>query len=245
VGEWWWPLQASIPEAGVRNARKSNVCATADPFFHRTARQRIIWGAIWGAECRQRELAVACDSQRQPVSSLFRGYMTVTGTAWPSMVRRRSTVRFRKGAPGHGSFSSIQPGTFPSESATRVALMTPLRLALSTLFLEMEHCRASPAPGRGTRLPLRPQPTRRPPPLSLCALDRVCDTACPASLCGSRMPTRCACGQVICELSRAAISASSGGQATSFSLGWGEDEQVRNLGWVLSVGRNTVWSWLG
>jgi len=54
-------------------------------------------GALRGAECRQRGLAVASDSQRQPVSSLFRGSTAVTGTAWQSMVRRSSTVRFRKG----------------------------------------------------------------------------------------------------------------------------------------------------
>ena len=38
------------------------------------------------------------------------------------MVRRRSTVRFRKGAPGHGEYSNIHPVTFGPSGALSGAL---------------------------------------------------------------------------------------------------------------------------
>jgi hypothetical protein len=47
-----------------------------------------LWGLIW-ARLREREL----------VFCLLRASAALTGTVWWSMVRRRSTVRFRKGAP--------------------------------------------------------------------------------------------------------------------------------------------------
>ena len=37
--------------------------------------------------------------------------MALTGTCWLSMVRRRSTVRFRKGAPRSGAFFDTEPLT--------------------------------------------------------------------------------------------------------------------------------------
>jgi hypothetical protein len=110
-------------------------------------------GRSSGNSCSRR-LSRACERWCGLVFLLVTCPTCGHGTLQLPMVRRRSTVRFRKGALGHGAFSSIQPGTLPSESATRVALMTPLRLAPSALFLEMEHCRASPAPGRGTRFAL-------------------------------------------------------------------------------------------
>jgi hypothetical protein len=48
------------------------------------------------------------------VSGLFTGSEAVTGTGWVSMVRRRSTVRFRKGAPQvSGVFRECIPDLFP------------------------------------------------------------------------------------------------------------------------------------
>jgi hypothetical protein len=70
-------------------------------------------------------------SQQQPASR-----MLLPGDPTPGseptevcMVRRRSTVRFRKGAPAHGDFSSIHPLFYPPKSATRVPLVRLLRLA--------------------------------------------------------------------------------------------------------------------
>jgi hypothetical protein len=51
----------------------------------------------------------------------------VSGTCWWSMVRRRSTVRFRKGAPRSGRFFETNPATFSSvgnRSAVRLAAGT-------------------------------------------------------------------------------------------------------------------------
>ena len=45
------------------------------------------------------------------------------------MVRRRSTVRFRKEAPGHGTFSNGYLVPHPPKNATRVAPMMLSRLA--------------------------------------------------------------------------------------------------------------------
>jgi hypothetical protein len=41
---------------------------------------------------------------REPALSLLRWYTAITGTGWLAMVRRRSTVRFRKVAPGQRAF---------------------------------------------------------------------------------------------------------------------------------------------
>ena len=54
--------------------------------------------AIWGAECSQAGLVCASLRWRESVFSLLRPYTAITGNGWLAMVRRRSTVRFRKGA---------------------------------------------------------------------------------------------------------------------------------------------------
>src|ERR1039457_6095080 len=112
------------------------------------------------------------------------------GTCRLFMVRRRSTVRFRKGALVHRAFSSVQPSTLPSEKCHSSGTHDAAEAGPSPLFLEMEHSRGAPAPGRGTRFVLRPAPTRR-PPLWACALRRVRDAACSASLFGSRTMLLC------------------------------------------------------
>jgi hypothetical protein len=60
---------------------------------------RSCWGADRGAESSSRMLAVAGVSSCELASGLLGGPAAVTRTCWVSMVRRRSTVRFRKGAP--------------------------------------------------------------------------------------------------------------------------------------------------
>jgi hypothetical protein len=65
-------------------------------------------GAIWGAECSRAGLVSASLCWREPVFSLLRRYAAAVGTGWLAMVRRRSTVRFRKGAlQVKGYFSNL------------------------------------------------------------------------------------------------------------------------------------------
>jgi hypothetical protein len=54
---------------------------------------------------------VAGDCSRVPAFCLVKACVAFTGTGWLSMVRRRSTVRFRKGAPGYEDFSNIELST--------------------------------------------------------------------------------------------------------------------------------------
>ena len=62
-----------------------------------TRHQKIISGGSLGAECSQAGLVSASLRWREPVFSLLRPYTAITGIGWLAMVRRRSTVRFRKG----------------------------------------------------------------------------------------------------------------------------------------------------
>jgi hypothetical protein len=57
-----------------------------------------IKGAVWGASASSRQPGGARWGMREPVSGLLSGYAAVVATGWLAMVRRRSTVRFRKGA---------------------------------------------------------------------------------------------------------------------------------------------------
>ena len=58
-----------------------------------------IAGADRGAKPSLRVLAVTSASSRELASDQFSAATAITGTCCLSMVRRRSTVRFRKGAP--------------------------------------------------------------------------------------------------------------------------------------------------
>src|SRR5260221_9621786 len=67
------------------------------------------------------------------------------------MVRRMSTVRFRKEVPGDGVFSNIEQGTLPWRVALewhsrRCGDVLPV-LAQQPVSLEVERRRASPVPG--------------------------------------------------------------------------------------------------
>ena len=86
-----------------------------------------------GAEPSLRALAAACVSSCEPASGQFNGSVAVTGTCWLSMVRRRSTVRFPKGAPRSEAFFDTDPVTF---------------------------ARGIPAEGTGQRLGWKPEPSR-------------------------------------------------------------------------------------
>ena len=76
-----------------------------------------------------RALAVACDSSRELPSGLLKASAAPTGTCWLSMVRRRSTVRFRKGAPRSGVFFDTDPvtpvGGIPTEGTGQLLGWTP------------------------------------------------------------------------------------------------------------------------
>jgi len=61
------------------------------------------------------------------------------------MVRRRSTVRFRKGAPGHEGFSSVEPSTSPAASDT----LSVTRLRCVSRLPGISWYAASPLQGRG------------------------------------------------------------------------------------------------
>jgi hypothetical protein len=77
-----------------------------------------------GAKWRSAMLVRACLRPRQSVYLLVRSRTWAAGTARRDMVRRRSTVRFRNGAPGHGQFSNgsnERRGTSPGD-----ALQLPL-----------------------------------------------------------------------------------------------------------------------
>jgi hypothetical protein len=66
------------------------------PAWPQPARLVIIAGAVWG---RMALVRAGLASYCQLLSALVRLCTAVTGTSWLCMVRRRSTVRFRKGAP--------------------------------------------------------------------------------------------------------------------------------------------------
>jgi hypothetical protein len=78
--------------------RGSNVCSDAQVCPVR-AKCRSLRGAFWGAKCSLWGLVWARLRQRELAFCLLRASAALTGTVWWSMVRRRSTVRFRKGAP--------------------------------------------------------------------------------------------------------------------------------------------------
>jgi hypothetical protein len=83
----------------------------ADAVSHLVSLGRSWWGADRGAEPSWRVLAVAGASSPEPVSGQFNAPTAVTGTCWLSMVRRRSTVRFRKGAPRSEASFDNEPVT--------------------------------------------------------------------------------------------------------------------------------------
>ncbi len=68
-------------------------------------------GAVWGAECRSRTLVGAGGCQCELAFRLVNARTALSGTFCRSMVRRRSTVRFRKGAPPgqrpYGAFRDV------------------------------------------------------------------------------------------------------------------------------------------
>jgi hypothetical protein len=70
-------------------------------------------GTDWGAKSSLQALASASGSLCEAAYEQFNGSTALTGTDWLSMVRRRSTVRFRKGAPRSGAFFDIEPVTSP------------------------------------------------------------------------------------------------------------------------------------
>jgi len=57
-----------------------------------------------GGKTQQVTPGIACASLRELVLWLINGYAAITATCWLPMVRRRSTVRFRKEAPGQKAF---------------------------------------------------------------------------------------------------------------------------------------------
>jgi hypothetical protein len=67
-------------------------------------------GQFGGKRCSAR-LARASACQWELVSALVRAYAVPIGPDWWPMVRRRSTVRFRKGVAGYGHFSNMEPNT--------------------------------------------------------------------------------------------------------------------------------------
>src|ERR1700722_8752761 len=69
---------------------------------------QIIKGAFWGAKRSPWALIGARLRQRELAFCLLRASTALTGTVWWSMVRRRSTVRFRKGALGYEHFSNMK-----------------------------------------------------------------------------------------------------------------------------------------
>jgi hypothetical protein len=73
--------------------------------------RKIMVGADRGARPSQRALAMASVSSREPAYEQLNGSTAVTGTCWLSMVRRRSTVRFRKGALRSEVFFGAEPVT--------------------------------------------------------------------------------------------------------------------------------------
>jgi hypothetical protein len=73
---------------------------------------KIILGGRSGGNTPLAALALACVSSRGLASGQFNGSMAVTGICWLSMVRRRSTVRFRKGAPRSEPFFESEPVSY-------------------------------------------------------------------------------------------------------------------------------------
>ena len=93
------------------------------------AQDQIEWQIEWqnrACGC----LSQACERWCGLVFFLVTYLTSAYGTLRGSMVRRRSTVRFRKGAPVHGAFSSVKPVTIASRSAPPdapgIALLAPV-----------------------------------------------------------------------------------------------------------------------
>jgi hypothetical protein len=81
-------------------ARRLEVCPVR-------AKCRLLRGAFWGAKSSLQGLTWARPRSRELVFCLLRGSAALTGTVWWSMVRRRSTVRFRKGLSSDGFFVRV------------------------------------------------------------------------------------------------------------------------------------------
>ena len=132
-----------------RRRRLSPACSPGawGPGGRRRSPMRIIPGAIEGAECRPPVPAGASLRWRERVSGLVRAYMGATGTLWWPMVRRRSTVRFRKRAPGYERFLwTVRHLSHPRSTACTHLDNSPCHLDNSPWLLGAAGCRALEVP---------------------------------------------------------------------------------------------------